>query len=378
MSITPRLLGIIPVEIVPTPYAISVNSALCDYQINAGATAANALILAADQGYCGGWGYPSLDYMVNSNNSPGPPIASQMVALSRFSKARINFNQTYAPLGLNPAPVIGGVTTAHIQCAWLRNGQYVCPPGFYKGGSFSNNQVWWYPPMPIPWGMEISTYSNPLITAEYSPNIVTSFLTPNGQICTVDNGYNATGKVAPLVLLQGGQTTRLPQQGIGIAVGQVCSAKSATASFCYYNGYLYLASESNDIFTLNEVGTLSGSPSIPTCGFPGGYVGVENVGNSNKVDMFSPDLSGYYQLSCFSNNSVIDSENTKRIYSCAIDPLGYLYVSTEANNYGISNGTQWLGVSRFPVQLPSGKFFKQLPTGNQSPTGHPRFARYRR
>ena len=379
MSITPYLMGNIPVEIVDTPYPITIGTPVCDYPANYDPSSIS--IMRIDRTYYADnpmsfW--PRIEFGVfadTSNASPainGLPAAFQCVKLGRFYKTRAFINPSAAPMALNPAPTIDGVATAiYTSIQMFMNGLHWAPAQY---PDVNGNYLWPQAFLPIKMIDGQDVYDTPHIIGftDHPPGAAAFLARFNNEIVSYCDNFS--GSYESSYLTSGGKIIGAPSSGIN---GDYCVSffKNRQYLFNRYYNNLYLLTQKGGIFdsTLIDSVTLPSGASTIYFAATKAFIGYNS--DTNYALMFRPDFGTYYTLECYSSNPTTNL-NCSNIQSAAMDPDGYLYITTGYGNYGVnaSKTAQWVGVSKYPVMLPPPKIHKTFGSGNGTVFGHLRWS----
>ena len=381
MAIAPYLMGNIPVEIVDTPYPITIGTPVCDYPANYDPSSIS--IMRIDRTYYEDYPmsfWPRIEFGVfanTSNASPainGLPAAFQCVKLGRFYKTRAFINPSAAPMALNPAPTINGVTTAiYTSIQMFMNGLHWAPAQYHN---VIANYLWPQAFLPIKMIDGKDVYDTPHIIGQTnSPPGTSAFLARlNNEIVSYSDNFSGSQYEASY-LTSGGKIIGVPSSGLNNANYIVSFFKQRQYLLNRYNLNLHLLTQKGGAFvsTLIDSVTLPSGASTIYFAATKAFIGYNNA--TNQALMFRPDFGTYYTLECYSSNPTTNL-NCSNIQSAAMDPDGYLYITTGYGNYGVnaSKTAQWVGVSKYPVMLPPPKIHKTFSSGNGTVFGHLRWS----
>lgn len=373
MTLSIPLIGTIPVEIITTPYDVTVNTPFADNQNNAPAANANPMYIGAmDSGFYNMMKLPGLCYgaanlsLVATPGLSGLPLAYQLVIFGRFNKTRIYYNETKAPMTLNPVPT--GMSLLNYQI-FARSGGYIQPLQYpYVNGNYD----WPFAFLPLKPSVGVDNFFIPksIGATNYPPGISQMMLQykEGGNVTVVDSYVGSTYKA--LALFPNGLWEGIPSNGNNNSRMQATYFNRQ--NYCCYNGDLYSVEINGVAITLTLIGALP----APLYNFTFSTSAYYGQANSNEtVSLYRGDMSGYYTLACFGGDATAKT-NVSNILSASMDDAGYLYVTTGNAGYGIVAGTQWLGVSKYPVVIPPGKTFRHFPARNASPNGSARYSHY--
>lgn len=324
--------------------------------------------------------YPFVSFW---DSEVGAPYANywQITRLTSRNKSTAYYNATGTPLILSPAP----------------SGFNVDPAG-------GNSNV-----ITLPGGKWFASYPNTALTIAISPQYgvqtmgQSSALVPSsrfqGQSYNIYpeliydvNGFPWSGYANSTISTSGdlyvpddvNSVRGLPNASLNLALGyvstEVVGAKTVYdgAHFWPYS-YVFNSPEGVKLGAQIVPPTINGIAINPRHTLQGDFwdfgstYGLPN----NSLVCIRSDLTGYYYIPLSAGDGV-DPQYLGSLFDFAYDPEGYLYVNTKSNGYGISNGFQWIGVTKYPVNFPPGKVFKHFPSTNQTPNGHARYARYSR
>ncbi len=374
-------MGNIPVEIVDTPYPITIGTPICDYPPNYNPSSIS--IMRIDRTYNADTPmsfWPRIEFGVFANTSHaspainGLPAAFQCVKLGRFYKTRAFINPSAAPMALNPAPTINGVATAiYTSIQMFMNGLHWAPAQY---SNVNANDLWPQAFLPIKMIDGQDVYDTPhIIGSTYFPPGTTAFLARfNNEIVSYCDNFSGSIYEAAY-LTSGGKIIDAPASGLNNGNYIVSFFKNRQYLFNSYYNNLYLLTQKGRIFdvTLIDSVTLPSGPSLIYFAATKAFIGYKDA--TNYALMFRPDFGTYYTLECYSSNPTTNL-NCSNIQSAAMDPDGYLYITTGYGNYGVnaSKTAQWVGVSKYPVMLPPPKIHKSFGSGNGTVFGHLRWS----
>lgn len=379
MAIAPYLMGNIPVEIVDTPYPVTIGTPICDYPPNYNPSSIS--IMTIDRTYnsypMSFW--PRIEYGVFANTSNaapainGIPAAFQCVKLGRFYKTRAFINPSAAPMALNPAPTIDGVATAtYVSTQMYMNGPYWAPAQYLN---VNGNYLWPQAFLPIKMIDGQDVYDTPHIigSTNFPPGIAAFLARLNNEIVSYIDNFSESQHEASY-LTSSGKIIGAPPSGLNNANYIVSFFKNRQYLFNRYDLNLYLLTQKGGAFVSALIDSVA-LPSGASIYFAAttAFIGLNS--GTNQAFMFRPDFGTYYTLECYSSNPSTNL-NCSNIQSAAMDPNGYLYITTGYGNYGVntSKTAQWVGVSKYPVMLPPPKIHKTFGSGNGTVFGHLRWS----
>ena len=380
MAIAPYLMGNIPVEIVDTPYPVTIGTPICDYPSNYDPSSISIMTIDRtyyDQLPMSFW--PRIEYGVfadTSNAAPainGIPAAFQCVKLGRFYKTRAFINPSAAPMALNPAPAINGVTTAaYTSVQMYMNGSYWAPAQY---PSINADYLWPQAFLPIKMTEGQDVYDSlHIIGQTHNPPGASAFLAllNNEIVSYCDNSIGSQYEAS--YLTRGGKIIGTSSSGLSNGNYIVSFFKNRQYLFNRYYLDLYLLTQKGGAFVSSLIDSVA-LPSGVRIYFAATKAFIGYKSNTNYAFMFRPDFGTYYTLECYSSNPSTNL-NCSNIQSAAMDPEGYLYITTGYGNYGVnaSKTAQWVGVSKYPVMLPPPKIHKTFSSGNGTVFGHLRWS----